>query len=68
MNSYSQRLSPVGGPPFGSQLLVDRSYASGTARRARFYRLTKAGRKQLDHELSEFQRVIRAIGRVIQPA
>ena len=41
---------------------------SANNRRARFYRLTKAGRKQLDHELSEFQRVIRAIGRVIQPA
>ena len=37
-------------------------------RRARFYRLTKAGRKQLDQELSEFNRVIRAIGRVIRPA
>jgi DNA-binding PadR family transcriptional regulator len=41
---------------------------SANNRRARFYRLTRAGRKQLDHELSEFQRVIRAIGRIIQPA
>src|SRR5690349_5226711 len=32
-------------------------------RRARFYRMTKAGRKQLDQEMSEFNRVIRAIGR-----
>ena len=37
-------------------------------RRARFYRMTAAGRKQLERELSEFQRVMRAIGRVIQTA
>jgi PadR family transcriptional regulator, regulatory protein PadR len=37
-------------------------------RRARFYRLTAAGRKQLDHELSEFERVMRAITRVIRTA
>lgn len=37
-------------------------------RRARYYRLTPAGRKQLDLELSEFDRVVRAITRVIQPA
>jgi len=37
-------------------------------RRARFYRLTAGGRKQLGRELSEFNRVIRAISRVIQTA
>ena len=37
-------------------------------RRARFYRMTAAGRKQLERELSEFQRVIRAFSRVIQTA
>ncbi len=37
-------------------------------RRARYYRLTPAGRKQLDTETAEFERVIRAITRVIQPA
>jgi PadR family transcriptional regulator PadR len=37
-------------------------------RRARFYRLTAAGRKQLQAELAEFQKVTRAITRVIQPA
>jgi PadR family transcriptional regulator PadR len=37
-------------------------------RRARFYHLTAAGRKQLSLELSEFEKVNRAIGRVIQPA
>lgn len=37
-------------------------------RRARFYRLTPAGRKQLDAELSEFDKVMGAIRRVIQPA
>ncbi len=37
-------------------------------RRARFYRLTPAGRKQLAAEISEFEKVTRAITRVIQPA
>jgi PadR family transcriptional regulator PadR len=41
---------------------------SANNRRARFYRLTAAGRKQLERELSEFGRVIRAISRVIQTA
>src|SRR5580765_3522869 len=37
-------------------------------RRARYYRLTKAGRKQLEAELLQFQRVNQAILRVIQMA
>jgi transcriptional regulator len=37
-------------------------------RRARFYKLTAGGRKQLSRELREFERVMAAIGRVIQPA
>src|SRR5260370_37497130 len=37
-------------------------------RRARYYKLTKAGRKQLATELSQFQRVNHAITRVIQTA
>jgi PadR family transcriptional regulator len=37
-------------------------------RRARYYRLTAAGRKQLGVEISEFECVIRAIMRVIQEA
>ena len=36
-----------------------------TNRRARFYTLTAAGRKQLGVELSEFERMVGAIGRVI---
>jgi len=39
-----------------------------TNRRARFYTLTAAGRKQLGIELSEFERMIAAIGRVLQNA
>ena len=35
-------------------------------RRARYYRLTPAGRKQLAVELTQFGRVMQAIGRVIQ--
>ena len=37
-------------------------------RRARFYKLTPAGRKQLTQELREFDRVMMAITRVIEPA
>ena len=37
-------------------------------RRARYYRLTPLGRKQLEAELSEFERVVGAIARVIQTA
>lgn len=37
-------------------------------RRARYYRLTAAGKKQLSLELSEFDKVMRAIAKVIQPA
>ena len=37
-------------------------------RRARYYRLTPSGNQQLNVELSEFEKVMRAITRVIQPA
>lgn len=37
-------------------------------RRARYYRLTAAGRKQLGREIDEYYRVLRAIGRILQPA
>ena len=36
-------------------------------RRARYYKITAAGRKQLAREISQFNRVIGAIHRVIQP-
>ena len=39
-----------------------------TNRRARFYTLTASGKKQLGVELSEFQQMIAAIGRVLQDA
>jgi PadR family transcriptional regulator PadR len=39
-----------------------------TNRRARFYTLTAAGRKQLGIEVSEYERMIAAIGRVLQNA
>ena len=37
-------------------------------RRARYYRLTAAGLKQVTVEVKEFTRVMEAIARVIQPA
>ncbi|MFZ0963810.1 MAG: PadR family transcriptional regulator [Terriglobia bacterium] len=37
-------------------------------RRARYYRLTPLGRKQLEVEVSEFERVVAAITRAIQIA
>src|SRR5437868_10135800 len=39
-----------------------------TNRRARYYTLTAAGRKQLNLEISEFHQMIAAIGRVLQNA
>src|SRR3954454_3046358 len=39
-----------------------------TNRRARYYTLTAAGRKQLGLELTEFEQMIAAIGRVLQKA
>jgi transcriptional regulator len=41
---------------------------SDNNRRARYYRLTPLGKKQLNVEISEFEKVMRAITRVIQPA
>src|SRR5262245_36787866 len=37
-------------------------------RRARYYQITAAGRRQLDRELSSYRRVTTAIERVLQPA
>jgi PadR family transcriptional regulator, regulatory protein PadR len=37
-------------------------------RRARYYRMTPAGRKQMDMETEQFERVMGAIVRVIQTA
>ena len=42
--------------------------ATAGNRRARYYQLTVAGRKQLEVELSQFERVMSAIRRVIQMA
>jgi len=39
-----------------------------TNRRARYYTLTAAGRKQFSHELSQFEEMIAAITRVLQDA
>jgi transcriptional regulator len=41
---------------------------SANNRRARFYRLTAAGRKQLDREAAEFDRLVRAIQLVMRTA
>ena len=42
--------------------------ATAENRRARYYRLTAAGRKRLEAEVSQFRRVVQAITRVIQTA
>ena len=36
-------------------------------RRARYYQLTRAGRKQLSQEVADFERVLEAIMRIMQP-
>jgi transcriptional regulator len=48
--------------------LVGEWKQSENNRRARFYKLTPAGRKQLAAEMAEFEKVMGAITRVIQPA
>jgi PadR family transcriptional regulator PadR len=40
---------------------------SGLKRRARFYQMTRVGRKQLGAEVHEFRRVTRAIEDVLEP-
>jgi PadR family transcriptional regulator len=39
-----------------------------TKRRARYYSITAAGRKQLAQESRDFERVVAAVGRVMRPA
>jgi transcriptional regulator len=41
---------------------------SETGRRARYYRLSQRGRRQLEVERASYSRVAEAIGRVLQPA
>src|SRR5579864_4778265 len=41
---------------------------SETGRRARYYKLTNAGRKQLTEEIADFEILLEAILRVVQPA
>jgi len=41
---------------------------STTSRRVRIYRLTRKGRKHLEREVTSFERMFRAIGRVLAPA
>jgi PadR family transcriptional regulator, regulatory protein PadR len=41
--------------------------SSENNRRARFYKLTKAGKKQLTQETSQWRRMAAAIGRVLGP-
>jgi transcriptional regulator len=41
---------------------------SDTKRQVRLYRLTDKGRKHLEHEVVSFQRMYRAIARVLSPA
>src|SRR6187455_3026650 len=42
--------------------------ASENNRRAKFYRLTAKGRKQLEVETSKWDRLVRAIGGILRPA
>lgn len=41
---------------------------TGTNRRARFYTMTAAGRRQLGMEVSQFRQMVAAIGRVLEHA
>jgi transcriptional regulator len=56
------------------QRLLVKGWIAGTwgrtseNRRARFYRLTPAGRRQLEREVADYRRVSTAIERILQPA
>ncbi len=41
---------------------------SESNRKARYYRLTPAGRKQLNAQTARWQQLVRAIGRILKPA
>jgi transcriptional regulator len=41
---------------------------SSTNRRVRIYKLTPAGKKHLDHEVSKFERMLDGVTRVLAPA
>jgi transcriptional regulator len=49
-------------------LVTGKWETSSTNRRARFYRLTSAGRKQLAAERSKWEQMAAAIARVMRPA
>ena len=51
-----------------SGLVVAEDGVSGNNRKARFYRLTAKGRKQLSAESSKWERLTSAIARVLSPA
>jgi transcriptional regulator len=40
---------------------------SSNNRKARFYSMTRAGRKQLAHETSQWRKLVAAIGRILGP-
>ena len=40
---------------------------SDNSRKARFYQLTTAGRRQLTHEANQWRRLVAAIGRILGP-
>jgi len=42
--------------------------ASENNRRARFYRLTPAGRRQLTHQTTRWESLARAVSRILRPA
>ena len=48
--------------------LVDEWGRTDDNRRARYYRVTAAGRRQLDREIRSYQRVSQAIAHILQPA
>jgi PadR family transcriptional regulator PadR len=42
--------------------------ASDNNRKAKYYKLTPAGRRQLDQQASNWDRLVEAIGRIMRPA
>jgi len=76
LKSLSEEVLQVGEGslyPALQRLLVDGLVKSewrttGNNRRARYYSITAAGRKHMQREAAQFDRMVRAIQRVMQPA
>lgn len=51
----------------GAKLITSGWGSSDNNRRARFYKLTKKGRARLTHETAKWEKMVRAVSRILKP-